>query len=233
MEARKTSRPVERRFTSGNVEVRKSGSKRTIEGYAAVFDTYSQNLGGFIETIERSAFSKTVQEADVRALYNHDENFVLGRNKSGTLDLSIDSSGLYYRIDPPDTTYATDLMAIMERGDVTQSSFAFFTVKDNWAEGDNLPIRSLIEVGLVDVSPVVYPAYLDATSGVGRSSFALLSKRSGIPLAEFDDPEVVLRAIRGETPGDPEPHEASTPNRYWELQLEALAAYERDNAEYL
>jgi len=133
--------------------------KKKIVGHAAVFNELSEDLGGFREKIAPGAFRKTLQEADIRALWNHDPNYVLGRNKSGTLKLEEDEKGLAIEIDPPDTTWACDLMISIERGDISQMSFGFRTIKDDFEkEGDTL-IRILREVELFDVSPVTYPAY--------------------------------------------------------------------------
>jgi len=138
-----------------------------IRGYASVFDTLSENLGGFRETIEKNAFSEVLNN-DVRALFNHDANLILGRTTSGTLSISQDDTGLRYEIDPPDTQVARDLIVSMERGDVTQSSFAFTVDKDSWNEDDEgRVVRTIEKVSrLFDVSPVTYPAYPDASVGL-------------------------------------------------------------------
>jgi uncharacterized protein len=130
-----------------------------ITGYAAVFNELSENLGGFREQIAPGAFTRTLQTADVRALWNHDPNFVLGRNKSGTLHLAEDERGLRIEITPPDTQWARDLITSMKRGDVDQMSFGFRTVDDAWEARGKENIRTLKEVDLFDVSIVTYPAY--------------------------------------------------------------------------
>lgn len=196
---------MERRTIQTEVEVRQAGSKVYIEGYAAVFGKRSGNLGGFVEEVGSTAFTKTLQEADIRALWNHDPNQVLGRVRAGTLEMSTDTSGLYYRATPPDTSYANDLMKLLERRDVNQSSFQFWKVQDDWKydERADLAVRTLIEVGLIEVSPVTFPAYEDATSGIGRSA-ALdgLSKRSGLSIVDLADDEAIKKAIRdGRQPG--------------------------------
>lgn len=201
---------LERRWVSGEVEIRQeTGGKVVIEGHGAVFNRISQDLGGFVEKVMPGTFSKTIQEADVRALVNHDKNMILGRNKSGTLELSEDASGLYYRIYPPDTSYARDLMVSMERGDINQSSFAFHTVHDEWAETEQgYPLRSLTEVQLVDVSPVTYPAYLDSESGLGVDrglALSSLATRAGVEITDLSDAESIRKALAGET--EPEPSE--------------------------
>lgn len=153
----------------------------TIKGYAARFDKWSEKLFGFFrEKIQRGAFSKTIAESDIRGLVNHDPQFVLGRNKAGTLRLAEDEKGLAFEIDPPDTQWARDLVTSMKRGDINQASFGFQTIKDEWNEdGDE---RTLLEVNLFDVSVVTYPAYKQTSSVV----------RSLLPDCGID-----LEAIRG------------------------------------
>jgi HK97 family phage prohead protease len=176
------TRLLERRTTSGEVEARAKGSNIYVEGYASVFEKRSGNLGGFIEKVRNTAFNKTVKEADVRALWNHDPQYVLGRTSAKTLDMSVDQNGLYYRALLPNTTYGKDLAELLERRDVRESSFTFFKVQDEWdLTEDGYPQRSLVEVGLIDVAPVTFPAYEDATSGVARrAALDGLAKRCGI-----------------------------------------------------
>lgn len=136
---------------------------RHITGYAAVFNTLSEDLGWFREKIDPGAFSETIKTDDIRALWNHDSNYPLGRNKSGTLTLSEDDHGLKIDVTPPDTQWARDLMTSIERGDVDQMSFGFETLSDKWETVDKEEIRTLIKVRLYDVSPVTFPAYPDTT----------------------------------------------------------------------
>jgi len=155
------------RNLSEPVEFRAKGDKIVAGGYAAKFRTLSQNLGGFVETIEPGTFAKTIQEADVRALFNHDPNMLLGRNKSGTLRMEEDGTGLAYEIDLPDTTVGRDVATLLERGDISGSSFGFRTIEDEWGETESgFPLRTLKSVALRDVSPVVYPAYVDTDSAI-------------------------------------------------------------------
>lgn len=140
---------------------------RVAYGYAARFGALSQNLGGFVERIAPGTFAKTIQEADIRGLFNHDANMVLGRNRSGTLRLSEDDQGLRYEIDIPDTQVGRDVAVLLERGDVTGSSFGFRTIDDEWSETDDgFPLRTLKSVALRDVGPVTFPAYTDAEAGL-------------------------------------------------------------------
>jgi HK97 family phage prohead protease len=155
---------IERRTFAANIE--NLDQTRSVKGYASVFDRESQDLGGFVEIIHENAFTDRLND-DVRALFNHDANLILGRTTSGTLNLFVDNGGLGYEVDFPDTTYANDLLKSVKRGDVTQSSFAFTVAKDGdeWiTEGDKI-IRIVHRVAqLYDVSPVTYPAYTDATA---------------------------------------------------------------------
>ena len=147
-------------------------SQRKIVGYAAVFDILSEPLWGFQEKIRKGAFSKTIQEADVRALFNHDENYVLGRNRAGTLKLWEDNTGLGFEILAPDTQYARDLIVTLERGDIDQASFSFRVLREEWEHMPTTEIRTLIELELRDIAPVTFPAYLPTVAQV-RSVFGV------------------------------------------------------------
>lgn len=139
---------------------------RHIIGYAAVFNSLSEDLGGFREKIDPGAFANSINSDDVRALWNHDSNYILGRNKSGTLTLAEDQRGLKIDITPPDSQWARDLMTSIERGDVSQMSFGFRTVEQRWEGEYPDETRTLMEVQLFDVSPVTFPAYPDTSIGL-------------------------------------------------------------------
>ena len=144
-----------------------------IDGYASVFDSWSEELGGnqpFRERVVKGAFEETIQNDDIRALFNHDPNYVLGRNKAGTLTLEEDDKGLHVRISPPDTQWAKDLLVSIKRGDITQMSFGFTVILDRWNYEDNTDVRELLKVKLYDVSPVTFPAYTQTECGI-RSAF--------------------------------------------------------------
>ena len=143
------------KFGKPRVEYRGEGDdkKPYIVGHAAVFDSLSEDLGGFRQRIERGAFDDVLED-DVRALFNHDPNLILARTKSGTLKLSLDEKGLRYEFDVPDTTTGRDLLVSLERGDVSQSSFGFTVEQDSWhKDEDGVHIRSISKVKrLYDVS---------------------------------------------------------------------------------
>jgi HK97 family phage prohead protease len=144
-------------------ELRIDGNDRTpvITGHAAVFNQRSLDLGGFYEIIAPGAFANTIKTADVRALFNHDANFILGRTKSRTLELSEDEKGLSVRISPPDSIWANDLLESIKRGDIDQMSFGFSVSEagQKWQRSGGEVLRTLLAVELFDVSPVTYPAY--------------------------------------------------------------------------
>lgn len=158
---------VERRYTSLTVELRASGDSPKIGGYAAKFDRESRNLGGFIEIVTRSFFNKSLGNGwpDVMARYNHAA--LLGTTAAGTLRLRIDEIGLDYEVDPPKSR--SDVVELVQRGDVRKSSFAFRVTPDGdrWDVNDQgYPRRSLVEGILVDVAPVDDPAYVDTSTAL-------------------------------------------------------------------
>lgn len=183
---------IERRsYTMDAAEVRKSDDgKAVLRGHAAVFGKLSENLGGFREQIEPGAFDDVLKD-DVRALFNHDPSLILGRTLSGTLRIGVDKVGLSYEVDLPDTQFARDLAVSIERGDITQSSFGFVVEKDSWGKDkDGVIIRSILKFSrLLDVSPVTFPAYPDATVGK-RSLDAFLRD------AEMDRLDLLKRRAR-------------------------------------
>ena len=161
----------ELRCYSGEVRAEQQSDQPTwIIGYGSVFNSRSEPLWGFREIIKPGAFDDVLTN-DVRGLFNHDPNFILGRSTAGTLSLSVDERGLQYNILAPDTQTIRDLViAPMMRGDISQSSFAFQVARDgdDWYEDDEgIVIREISKFSrLYDVSPVTYPAYQDADSGV-------------------------------------------------------------------
>lgn len=172
--------------------------RKVVEGYAAVFNSRSQVLRDddgepFVEQIRPGAFTRSLVEADVRGLYNHDTRYLLGRRGAGTLRLSEDSKGLAYEVELADRSYDRDLEISLERKDVFGSSFSFATVEDEWTEGpDGVVVRELRAVHLFDVGPVVFPAYLLASASI-RSHKQFLEQRSAKaappPAVEYPTPE--------------------------------------------
>lgn len=165
------------------------GGEILITGHAAVFNSPSDSGGmaGFMEVIRPGAFNTAIAEDDIRALFNHDPNFVLGRNIAGTLELKEDETGLAVNIKLPATTWAGDLAASMERGDITQMSFSFIpretkdadgktTDGDKWNFNTDPVLREILKVKLFDVSIVTYAWYEDTTAEVSTRQAELLKR---------------------------------------------------------
>lgn len=138
---------------------------RKVGGYAAMFDKLSEDLGMFVplrEKIQRGAFADSVANGDVRAFWNHNHDIVLGRNKNQSLRLHEDSKGLAFDLTLADTQAGRDAFTLIQRGDVSSMSFGFRVRKDSWdrPKDVNAPvIRTLLDVELLEVSPVAFPAY--------------------------------------------------------------------------
>ena len=148
-------------------QVTSDEEKRTVEGYALLFDTQSDALP-FDEVIERGALDGVIAKSDVFALLNHSQSRgVLARSKkgSGSLTLSLDSKGLKYRFEAPKTALGDELLENIKRGEVDESSFAFTVAQDKWEKksdgGWKRTIQKIEEI--YDVSPVYNAAY-SATS---------------------------------------------------------------------
>jgi HK97 family phage prohead protease len=147
-------------------EIREDASGMFLEGYAALFNSRSENLGGFTETIQPGAFRGSLQSRnDIKLLWNHDSGAVLGSTRAGTLTLTEDERGLKVSATLPDTTHGRDARELVRRGDVTAFSFGFSMPArggDSWnSEGTE---RVLKVVRLHEVSLVAFPAY-PATNG--------------------------------------------------------------------
>jgi hypothetical protein len=132
-------------------------------GHIAVFNQLSEDLFDFKEKIAPGAFAESIRRDDIRALWNHENDLVLGRTSSGTLELEEDDVGLAFKNVPPDTTWFKDRMVSLKRKDVTGASFGFITEEDEWEVDPDDPqmrIRTLVKLRLLEVSPgVTFPAY--------------------------------------------------------------------------
>ncbi len=220
------SREVERRFRTGpsTVEIRAAvaGGGPVLTGYAAVFNSPSEDMG-FVETIDPGAFTKTVREADVRALGNHDVDWLLGRTKPGTLRLSVDGTGLRYEVDvnqaDPDGVRAIEKV---RRRDWDGSSFTFQTIRDQWDWDATPPERRLLEVALIDFGPCTYPAYQAATAQA-RSILQNASQRRAPRLAIA---EAELSLLRLRVPQNAA-HDATGSVRTLSRSVDAVRAEQR------
>ena len=167
---------IERRTVGDQIEIRTEGEKNVIVGYAATFDTESKLIeGAFHEIIRRGAFDRALSSGvNVLARANHESMALLGCTRAGTLRLSVDDHGLRYEIDAPNTSVGRDIMEYLRRGDIFESSFAFAprTTKAKWegrSKQDNKPLRELIDVSLVDISPVIDEAAYSGTQVSART----------------------------------------------------------------
>lgn len=157
------------------LEVKEDQNGRTvIRGYAAVFDSPSQDLGGFVEIVERGAFDDVMRSSpDVFGKYNHER--VIGRTSSGTMRLFVDDRGLRYEIDPPRS--AADVVELIERGDVRGSSFAFRSSgkDEEWSrDAEGRMVRRIKRFSyLGDAGPVDTPAYLATETYVSKRALAM------------------------------------------------------------
>jgi HK97 family phage prohead protease len=173
---------IERRFAESRVDVRlrsEGESRLTIGGYAAVFNKRSDDLGGFYEVIAPTAFNESRGRGfpGLVALYNHDQNILLGTTAARTLRVDVDNVGLAYDVDLPQAR--ADLYELVQRGDVSKSSFAFAVVGkdgDHWEMDERgLVRRTLLNAQVFDVSPVNTPAYQDSSVGTRSGELALRS----------------------------------------------------------
>lgn len=176
-----------RAYTLPGLAVRRENDRPLITGYAAVFDELSQMMWGFREKILRGAFLESIEKNDIRFLWQHNTDQVLGRTKNGTLRAWEDDHGLAFELEPPDTQLGRDALTSIERGDVDQMSFGFRSLPDGdeWKiDEDDTLIRTLKRVDLMEISPVTWPAYPATSVGV----------RSALPNFETL-PEWVQRAL--------------------------------------
>lgn len=187
--------PVSSRIAAPRLESRSDGRLR-FRGYAAVFNSTSQDLGGFREIILPGAFDSVLsrrqsgpgrpsaaakREGDCIACWNHDPGQLLGRTSSGTLRLSTDDVGLRFEIDPPDTQLARDLVSLTRRSDVFGASFAF-TVDpkdESYSRTDGGVVRTIRAVsGLYDISLCTNPAYMGTVATIREAAPRSMRLRS-------------------------------------------------------
>lgn len=200
-----------RAYRDTNPELRGAdGDTPTLEGYAAVFGRYSQNLGGFVEVIERGAFSDVVGRDATVALFNHDPDNLLGTIASGTLTIAEDDIGLRYSValDPSDPD-AQRVMAKARTGKLRGSSFSFSLGEDGdeWTHTEQgFPLRRIRSAGVVsmpDVGPVTFPAYRATEDDALAVSLRSLADTTGRDMAELiDAAKRDALADTLDTPGD-------------------------------
>ena len=235
---------LETRFIEDTLEIREGSDGMHLEGYAAIFNSRSENLGGFTEFIQPGAFRGSLRSRnDIKFLWNHDTGAVLGSTRAGTLTLTEDDRGLKVSASLPNTTLGRDIRELVSRGDVSGFSFGFSMPGkggDSWSEDGTE--RTLKAVRLHEVSLVSFPAY-PATNGTAtvrgleklamRASVdadaladALLKLESGVDLTE-DDRSIVESVLdelapKAHNEPEPEPVEDNTANEILALKKAKL-----------
>jgi uncharacterized protein len=175
---------------SDRIEVRTAASLGSpspgrLSGYAAVFEKPA-DLGEFTECVMPGAFRRTLVDADVLALYDHERRSILGRNKAGTLRLAEDAKGLAFDLDLPNTTLGRDLAVLVERGDVGGCSFGFrcATGGDRWSTRNGRMHRELVDVELFEITLTAWPAYRETE--VVKRSLQFATRGDGYRSANID-----------------------------------------------
>jgi HK97 family phage prohead protease len=190
-------------WTEARAETGQDGAVR-FSGHAAVFGIRAW-IGppkwGYWEEIAPAAFAKTITEADIRMLQNHDPNYPLARTTvregPGSLRLAEDARGLADEAIWIRTSYAADLAEAIRSGVVSQQSFAFLPVREEWSKTeDGADLRILHEVQLFDVSPVTFPAYEETDAAVRSAGLGLLLEAADMP---EPDAIALVRALRTHT----------------------------------
>lgn len=192
---------LEKRFISQEIktETRTEGevTERIVAGYAAVFNTKTKLSERVEEMIKPGAFSSSLG-GDVRALWSHNSDMVIGRTKNGSLELKEDQFGLNFRLKLPDTQQGRDAYTLISQGFVTGVSFGFRVKKDSWTRGENNAphLRTLEEVDLLEVSPTAFPAYAE-TSVSARSAEEILKEyESKLAWEENERSSEAVKALR-------------------------------------
>ena len=191
-ERKQTMSNRETRDFETTFEIREEGDGMTFVGYAAKFDQPSENLGGFVEYVERGAFSRSLKSRnDVMLLWNHDSGQPLASTRSGTMKLTEDEVGLRVEARLPQTTLGKDLAILLRDGIVGKMSFGFNVIKDSWnSEGNE---RRLKSVRLFEVSAVVWPAYTSTSATV--RGLDKVAQRASVDADELAD--VMLKIEEG------------------------------------
>lgn len=162
----------------GGIELRQTGTGRPrLVGYAAVFDSRSLDLGGFVEIIRQGAFTRTLKAGtDVLAFVEHNAEHIVGRRSAKNLDLSEDRQGLRVEITPPDTSAGRDVIENVRAGNLDAMSFSFRIPNreegQRWHFESEPILRELLDVDLREVSVVALPAYPDTAVALRSLSAA-------------------------------------------------------------
>jgi HK97 family phage prohead protease len=207
------SKEPEIRTNSVDFEVRAEGDGMTFTGYASVFNSPSEDLGGFVEYVAPGAFKRSLQSRnEVKLLWNHDSGEPLASLRGGTMQLFEDERGLKVTAQLPNTTRGRDIAELLRTKVIDSMSFGFNVIKDSWSRDGQT--RTLESVRLFEVSVVSFPAY-EATVAQVRSApsinadelaDALLKLESG---EELDEKNAnLITEVVGKLKAQPEVQEA-------------------------
>jgi len=185
-------------FEVDGFEVREDAAGMHLEGYAALFNSRSENLGGFTETIQPGAFRASLRARnDIKMLWNHDSGAVLGSTRSGTLTLTEDDRGLRVSAILPNTSHGRDARELVARGDISAFSFGFSMPArggDQWnGEGTERVLKS---VRLHEVSLVAFPAYPETAGTATVRGLDKVAKRAQVDADSLAD--ALLKIENGE-----------------------------------
>ena len=188
-----------------DAKIREEGGRKYLEGYFAVFGQPYQVWDGWVETIERGAFARYLSEGnDVKVLWNHDSNIVLGSTGNGTASLREDETGLFGSVEINDADVeAVSAYARVARGDVDGCSFGFDIARQGeWWDEEGVYHTKITEVDpLYEVSPCTFPAY-KATSIAARNKESLEDAKKRYDEARIEKLKNWRQKVRGRLKGD-------------------------------
>ena len=176
---------------------RAEGDSRTVKGRAVVFDSWSEDLGGFREKIDPRALDGVIERSDIFALMDHDRRRgILGRCKRGaqvSLRLNVTDEGLDYEFEAPETALGNELLSCLERGEIDGSSFAFTVLEDRWERNGDTYERTITKIDeLYDVSPVYSPAYSQTTCDLRGLEQLKAEERAAADRAKAESERIAL-----------------------------------------
>lgn len=176
---------------------RAEGDSRTVKGRAVVFDSWSEDLGGFREKIDPRALDGVIERSDIFALMDHDRRRgILGRCKRGdqvSLRLNVTDEGLDYEFEAPETALGNELLSCLERGEIDGSSFAFTVLEDRWERNGDAYERTITKIDeLYDVSPVYSPAYSQTTCDLRGLEQLKAEERAAADRAKAESERIAL-----------------------------------------
>jgi len=160
-------------------QTRQENDAKYIEGYFIRFNEETELWEGLFEEVDPKAVDDSLKNNDIRCLFNHDTNIVLGRTGNGTLELKKDEKGLFGRVKiNPNDKQAMDIYARIERGDINACSFGFNIIDEEIQNRDDGTTKFVLKkIDLHEVSPVTFPAYPTTSIQARKQDLAEHKKR--------------------------------------------------------